>query len=259
MTALRRVPVLNAWVHDVAMDDLVNNLDHGAIMTLHVDMLVKLQRDREFRDALSDFDLITCDSQILYFALRLMGTPVQERVSGSDFFPRFYTRHRTNPAVRIFLCGGEDQVVRLAQQNINSRVGRDIVVGVSSPPHGFERDPNKVGKLVDEINRSGATVLVVCLGGGRQEKFIRRFRNQLPRVRLFLPLGGTVDYEAGTLPRPAPWVTNAGLEWAYRVLRQPRQRWHRYLVQQPPILWHLLRQRLGLYRDPFAAATEPQG
>jgi len=62
---------------------------------------------------------------------------------------------------------------------------------------------------------------------------------------------GTIDYEAGTLNRPAPWVTNWGLEWLYRLVREPRQRWHRYLVHQPPVLYHLARQRLGLYRNPF--------
>ena len=71
-------------------------------------------------------------------------------------------------------------------------------------------------------------------------------------MKTFLPLGGTIDYEAGTLERPAPWVTNSGLEWLYRLVREPRQRWRRYLVHQPPVLWLLALQRLGLYRNPFA-------
>jgi UDP-N-acetyl-D-mannosaminuronic acid transferase (WecB/TagA/CpsF family) len=72
-------------------------------------------------------------------------------------------------------------------------------------------------------------------------------------VKTFLGLGGTVDYEAGTLERPAAWVTNLGLEWFYRLAREPRKRWRRYLVHQPPVLWHLVMQRLGLYKNPFAA------
>ena len=49
-------------------------------------------------------------------------------------------------------------------------------------------------------------------------------------------------------------MTDAGFEWLYRLLREPRQRWHRYLVHQPPVLYHLLQQRLGLYKNPFADA-----
>jgi hypothetical protein len=63
----------------------------------------------------------------------------------------------------------------------------------------------------------------------------------------------TIDYEAATLPRPPAWITTCGFEWLYRLLREPRQRWHRYLVHQPPVLWHLLLQRLGVYRNPFAS------
>ena len=102
------------------------------------------------------------------------------------------------------------------------------------------------------LNRSGATVLLVGLGGGRQEKFIFRYRDRLPHVSLYLPLGGTIDYEAEALRRPPPWITNAGLEWLYRMLRQPRQRWRRYLVHQPPFLYLFARQLLGIYNNPFA-------
>jgi len=80
-----------------------------------------------------------------------------------------------------------------------------------------------------------------------------RNRDRFPHVKTFLPLGGTIDYEAGTLARPAPWVTDAGLEWLYRLVREPRQRWRRYLVHQPPVLFRLAQQRMGLYRDPFGA------
>jgi UDP-N-acetyl-D-mannosaminuronic acid transferase (WecB/TagA/CpsF family) len=71
-------------------------------------------------------------------------------------------------------------------------------------------------------------------------------------VKTFLPLGGTIDYEARTLERPASWVTDSGLEWLYRLVSEPRLRWRRYLLHQPPVLYYLTLQRLGLYRNPFA-------
>jgi exopolysaccharide biosynthesis WecB/TagA/CpsF family protein len=109
--------------------------------------------------------------------------------------------------------------------------------------------------MISRINESRASVLLVGLGAGRQEKFLVKYRDRLPHVRTFLPLGGTIDYEARTLERPASWVTDAGLEWLYRLVKEPKQRWHRYLVHQPPVLYHLARQRLGLYRNPFAARS----
>ncbi len=247
-----RVDLLNVYVHDVTMTDLVSNFTSGTILTLHTDMVVKLQQDREFLDVFKAFDVITCDSQILYFALRLMGTPVRERVSGSDYFPKFYMHHRENPDVTVFLCGGKPGIADIAAAKINAKAGRDIIVGTDAPAFDYEQNPDEVDRVIECINASGATVLLVGLGGGRQEKFIINYRDRMPNVRLFLPLGGTIDYEAGTLPRPAPWVTNFGLEWFYRLIKEPRQRWHRYLVDDPPVLWALFKQRLRLYRDPFA-------
>ncbi len=246
-----QVDILNAYVHDVTMDDLVRDVSEGAILTLHVDMIMKLQKDREFLEILPKFDVVTCDSQILYFATRFLGSPVQERVSGSDYFPKFYMHHKDNEDVTIFLCGGKPGIAEIAAENINAKTGRRFVVGTDAPPFDFEDIPGEVERMIDRINASGATVLLVGLGGGRQEKFIMKYRDRMPNIRLYLPLGGTIDYEAGTFQRPPSWITEWGFEWLYRLIKEPKQRWHRYVVHQPPVLWALLKQKLGLYRDPF--------
>jgi len=260
----RKVRLLNVDVDDVTMDYLVETFREGVMLTLHVDHIMKLQKDREFYGLLPKFDVVTCDSQILTVAARLLRTPLSQRVSGSDYFPLFYTRYKNDPSITVFICGGARGVAEIARRNINRKVGREMIVGTSSPSRDYEDRPGEIEKLIDDINASGATVLVVGLGGGRQEKFIFQYRGRLPGVKLFLPLGGTIDYEAQTLKRPPAWVTNAGGEWLYRLLRQPRQRWRRYLVHQPPFLYLFTRQLLGVYRNPFegevgSAVQQPRG
>ncbi len=252
-----RVKLLNVDVDDVTLDELVDTFRQGVMLTLHVDMIMKLQNDREFYELLPKFDVVTCDSQILIVAARILGTPLKERVSGSDYFPRFYTRYGNDPEVTVFICGGAPGVAEIARRNINAKVGREMIVGTSAPSLDYDRRPEEIEQLIAQINDSQASVLVVGLGGGRQEKFIFRYRHHLPRVKLFLPLGGTIDYEAGTLGRPPAWITDAGFEWLYRVLREPRQRWRRYFVHQPPVLYLLARQKLGIYRNPFAGGGTP--
>ncbi|TDX19613.1 WecB/TagA/CpsF family glycosyltransferase [Rhodovulum visakhapatnamense] len=247
-----RVPMLNAYVHDISMDDLVAGFTEGALLTLHVDMAMKLQQDRAFHDIVGKFDVITCDSQIMYFATKFLGTPVQERVSGSDYFPRFYMHHKDNPDITVFLMGGKPGIAEKAAANVNAKVGREMIVGCCSPAFDFETRAGETDRMIEAVNASGATVCVVGLGGGRQEKFIMRHRDRMPGVRLWLPLGGTIDYESGTFERPPSWVTEGGLEWLYRLLKEPRARFHRYVIHEPPFLWAVLKQKLGLYRDPFA-------
>jgi len=84
-----------------------------------------------------------------------------------------------------------------------------MIVGTNAPSRDYENRSSEVEQLIADINSSGATVLVIGLGGGRQEKFIFKYRDRMPGIRLFLPLGGTIDYEAETLKRPPTWITNA--------------------------------------------------
>lgn len=248
---LRRVPMLNAWVHDVSMDDIVEHLREGVLLTLHVDMIMKLQTDREFHALLDQFDVITCDSQIMYFATKFLGTSVRERVSGSDYFPRFYMRYRDDPSVTVFLMGGKPGIADKAADRINAKVGRRMIVGADAPRFDFESDGAEIDRMIAAVNDSGATVCLVGLGGGRQEKFIMAHRHRMPGVRLWLPLGGTIDYESGTFARPPKWITEWGLEWLYRLMKEPHARFYRYVIHEPPFLWAVLKQKLGMYRDPF--------
>jgi exopolysaccharide biosynthesis WecB/TagA/CpsF family protein len=249
---LKKVPMLNAYVHDIAMDDLVANFTQGAMLTLHVDMIMKLQQDREFYDIIDKFDVITCDSQIMYFATKFLGTPVRERVSGSDYFPKFYMQHKDNPDITVFLCGGKPGVADKAAEKINAKTGRKFIVGTDAPSFDFDKDPAEIARMIAAINESGATVCLVGLAGGRQEKFIMKYRDQMQGIKLWLPLGGTIDYESGGFERPPVWITEWGFEWLYRLIKEPRARFHRYVVHEPPFLWAILKQKLGIYRDPFA-------
>jgi exopolysaccharide biosynthesis WecB/TagA/CpsF family protein len=251
MTA-KKVPMLNAWVHDVSMDDIVENFREGTMLTLHVDMIMKLQKDREFYDLLDKFDVITCDSQIMYFATKWLGTPVQERVSGSDYFPKFYTRYADDPSMTVFLLGGKDGVADLAAKNVNEKVGREFIVGTFAPSFKFETVDGEIDRMIQAVNDSGATVCLVGLGGGRQEKWIMKYRDRMPNVKLWLPLGGTIDYESGTFDRPPEWITEYGFEWLYRLIKEPRARFHRYVIHEPPFLWAVLKQKLGFYKNPFS-------
>lgn len=249
-----KIPLLNMQVDNITMDELVRDFRQGALLTLHVDMIAKLQTDREFYELTKKFDVITCDSQVLFFAARAMGYPLKERVSGSDYFPKFYMHYKDDPSVTIYICGAAEGIAAEAMRRINEKVGRQMVVGAYSPPFDFDKRPEELERMVQLINESGATALVVGLAAGRQEKFLMDYRDRMPHVKLLLPLGGTIDYEAGAVVRPAPWVTNLGLEWFLRLVREPRRRWHRYLVHQPPVLLWLAQQAAGIYKNPFADA-----
>ncbi|MCU0527859.1 MAG: WecB/TagA/CpsF family glycosyltransferase [Elainella sp. Prado103] len=248
---MNSVKLLNIAINNVTMSELLNDLEQGVVFTPNVDHLVRLQRDREFFDAYQNADYKTCDSKILYYVSRLLGTPICEKVSGSDLFPAFYWHHRNNLDTKIFLLGAAEGVAAEAQKRINAKVGRSIVVGAHSPSYGFEKNETECAAIIDLINQSGANVLAIGVGSPKQEKFIYQYRDQFKHIKIFMGIGATIDFEAGNVGRAPEWISEMGLEWLYRLLSEPRRLWKRYLVEGPRFFWYVLLQYLDLYSEPF--------
>jgi exopolysaccharide biosynthesis WecB/TagA/CpsF family protein len=250
------VRLLNVDVDRLDMPAVLERLAAGAVVvTPNVDHLMKLQRDRAFFDVYHRADLRVCDSQILMLAARLLGTPLPEKISGSDLFPAFYHRYAADPSMTIALLGAAEGVAAKAAKRINAKVGRRMVVDAISPSYGFETDIAECEAIIARINASGATVLAVGLGAPKQEMWIAQWRHRLPNVRVFMPIGATLDFEAGNLARAPRWMSDAGLEWAYRLACEPRRLWKRYVGDALPFLTLIVAQRLGLYRCPMTPAA----
>jgi exopolysaccharide biosynthesis WecB/TagA/CpsF family protein len=244
----KRVNILNIAIDNISMRELLERLKTGGVVfTPNVDHLIKLQKDREFYRIYQNADYRVCDSQLVLFASRFLGQPIREKISGSDLFPAFYQYYSRDEEVKIFLLGGLEGVAKRARHNINSKVGRNMVVDTYSPPFGFEYDPLECQKIVDIINNSGANVLAVGVGAPKQEKWIDRYRYSLNKISTFLAIGATINFEAGDVKRAPVWMSTAGLEWLYRLVSEPSRLWRRYLVEDLGFFVLIIRQKLKIY------------
>ena len=247
---MKKVDILNISIDNLLQLELLEKLTHGIVFTPNVDHVMKLQQDKEFFKAYSIADYIVCDSKILFYASQFLGTPIKEKISGSDFFPAFYNYHKNNDEIKIFLLGADKGVASKAQEQINTKVGRNIIVSSHSPSFGFENNEKECRQIVKIINKSEATVLAIGVGAPKQEKWIYKYKNKLPNIKIFLAIGATIDFEAGNLKRAPQWMSNLGLEWLSRLLSEPRRLWKRYLIESLPFLWLILKQKLKLYKPP---------
>lgn len=255
---MESVKLLNVAIDNISMSELLSNLNQGVVFTPNVDHLVRLQKDREFFEAYQSANFKTCDSKILYYVSRLLGSSIREKISGSDLFPAFYQYHRQNESIKIFLLGAAEGVAAEAQRQINQKVGREMVVGAHSPTYGFEKSESECQYLIDLVNQSDATVLAVGVGSPKQEKFIYKYRDQFKHIKIFLAIGATIDFEAGNVLRAPKWSSELGLEWLHRLLAEPRRLWKRYLVEGPIFFWYALLQWLDLYVEPFTDVKEKE-
>lgn len=250
---MHRVKILNVPIENLSQLEFLEQFKSGIVFTPNVDHLMKLQKDREFFNSYQLATYKLCDSKILFYISRLLGTPIKEKISGSDLFPAFYEYHKNNEDIKIFLLGAREGVALKAQAKINAKVGRNIVVGSHSPSFGFEKDEEECTKIIEIINQSGATVLAVGVGAPKQENFICKYKDRLPNIKIFLAIGATIDFEAGNLQRAPKWISEIGLEWLYRLLAEPKRLWKRYLVHSPSFFWLVFKQKLNLYVDPFSS------
>ena len=238
------VRVLDIDIDCITRQELLKSLHRGVLFTPNVDHLVTLHDDSDFLDCYRQADYRVCDSRVLRLCSLLLPRAIPEAIPGSSFFHEYCFYHAADNDCRLFLIGAAPGVAQKAGERINRRIGRRIVVGTCSPPYGREMTGDEMSCLVDDVNRSGATVAVVGLGSPKQEKWIIANRHRFPSVKLWMALGATIDFEAGNVARAPRWVQSLCLEWFYRFLQEPRRLFRRYFIRDPRFFYYFVRQHL---------------
>jgi N-acetylglucosaminyldiphosphoundecaprenol N-acetyl-beta-D-mannosaminyltransferase len=256
---MRQVKVLNVSINNITMTELLENLEYGGVVfTPNVNHVMQLQKNQDFYCVYKAADYVVCDSKILMYAASFLNIRIKEKISGSDLFPAFYNHYKHDENVKIFLLGGEAELVKTAQRKINAKTGRDIVVVAHSPSFGFEKNEEECQKIVNMINSSGATVLAIGVGAPKQEMWIAKYRGQLKKIKTFLAIGATINFEAGNFQRSPKWMSEIGIEWLHRLLSEPQRLWKRYLFDAIPFLFLILQQKFQLYENPWSAVKQHQ-
>jgi N-acetylglucosaminyldiphosphoundecaprenol N-acetyl-beta-D-mannosaminyltransferase len=201
---------------------------------------VAADRDPEFFEALSSADLLLPDGVGVVAASRLLGAPVAGRVTGSDFFEGLSSAMDAEGGRSCFFLGSAPGTLGLIERRAAARWPRLRVAGVLSPRFSERFSAEEEAAMVAAVNAARADVLWVGMTAPKQEKWIHRNRRAL-RVPIVAAIGAVFDFFAGTVPRPHPALRRLGLEWAGRLLREPRRVWRRTLVSGPRFATLVLR------------------
>ena len=224
-----------------AIAELVAAGKGGYIVTPNVDHVVQAEHSEEIRAAYREASLSLVDGQPLVWLSKMMREPLPEKISGSDLVPRLL-RIAAHEGWRVFFLGAAEGVgAKAAEVLKRDEPGLQIVV--HSPSFGFENDPDESAEVLRLIREAKPHLLVMALGCPKQELLMHRWKRELaPTVAI--GAGATLDFIAGNVTRSPAWMSGAGLEWLYRLAREPRRLAHRYLVRDPEIIkvaWQMLR------------------
>jgi N-acetylglucosaminyldiphosphoundecaprenol N-acetyl-beta-D-mannosaminyltransferase len=241
---MNKIKLFNIEITSITLQDLLVELKKGVLITPNVDHFVKLQKDKEFLACYHEAEWVVCDSKIVNLAAKFLGRGFKEVIPGSSFLPAFYNHHKDNENISIFLLGAAEGVAKVAMKNINTKIGRDIVIGTHSPSFGFEKNEIESNEIVDIINNSGANILVVGVGAPKQEKWIMKYKTKLSNIEIFMALGATIDFEAGNVERAPILFQKFYVEWLYRLYKEPKRLWRRYLIEDMAFVFMIFKLKL---------------
>jgi N-acetylglucosaminyldiphosphoundecaprenol N-acetyl-beta-D-mannosaminyltransferase len=203
--------------------------------------LVTAYRQPEFRALLDSFHWVLPDGMPSVLLGRWHGARHMTRCYGPDLFKLVLQQSADGPLTHFF-CGGKEGVADELKVAVRQKFGNDRVVGTYCPPFRDMTDA-ELRDLAATINRSGANIVWIGLGSPKQERFARRLA-QYTRVHFLITVGAAFDFHTDRVAQAPVWMRRAALEWAFRLLTEPRRLGKRYLKVVPLFIWFNLRETL---------------
>ncbi len=242
---LPTVTLAGQRIHAVTMQQTLDAIaadakaDRGGwVVTPNLDILHKLVHDQTFRALVEPATLRLPDGKPLVWASKLQGSPLPQRVAGSDLISTLSAR-AADEGLSVFLLGGDpgaaDEAARVLQQRHPSLT----VAGTECPPFGFESDTEYLARLEATLASADPDIVFVALGCPKQERLIARLRPILPGA-WFLGVGISFSFLAGRVSRAPSWMQKTGLEWLHRLAQEPGRLARRYLLVGIPFAVRLL-------------------
>jgi len=197
------------------------------VVTANTDILQLAARDPVARALVDAATAVVADGMPLVWASRILGDPLPERVTGSSLI--FSLSEAAAAADRgVYVLGGAPGVPEQAAQRLRALYPALRVVGTESPAFGFDDDPVAVADVVERVRRAAPDLVFVGMGFPRQEVLIESLVAAHPHA-FYIGCGAAIPMAAGVLDRAPVLLQRAGLEWVYRLVREPGRLARRYL------------------------------
>ena len=237
---MSRIKFMNTEIDNLTMqetlkviEELIQKNKNAYVVTPNVDHIVQLDTNKELQEVYENASLILTDGKPLMWIAKWYGTPIKEKISGSDLFP-LLCKMSAEKGYKMFFLGAAEGVAAKAAENLSERYKGLQVVGTYSPPYGFEKNQIEMDKIKEMVKKSAPDILIVGLGCPKQEKFMYYICQNFG-VPISFGLGASLDFEAGNVKRAPKWMANHGLEWLFRITQDPKRMAKRYLLNDMKI------------------------
>ncbi|HVU03801.1 MAG TPA: WecB/TagA/CpsF family glycosyltransferase [Polyangiaceae bacterium] len=197
------------------------------VVTPNVDHVLIIRKDARFRKAYDEAAMVLADGWPVVLGSRMLGEVIPERVAGSDLAPGVFAAANPADPLRVFLCGAMPGVADRAARIIEDTYPGVRIVGTHSPPFGFETDATENRAIFEKLAAAKPELLILGFGSPKQEIWVNQ---HLPEVtaNVVLCVGATIDFIANEQRRAPSFLRRIGLEWAFRMMLNPKRLGPRY-------------------------------
>jgi N-acetylglucosaminyldiphosphoundecaprenol N-acetyl-beta-D-mannosaminyltransferase len=234
---MERVSILGVKIENVSLNEAVDRIEmmikereSCLVVTANPEIILLAEQDQDFARCIDRAKMVTADGIGIVIASKLIGQPLKQRVAGIDMVSELFSRAQ-NKKYRFYLVGAKPGVADKAAENIKKTFPGIEIVGIQ---HGYFKDDSEI---IQDIMEKKPDILLAALGMGKQEKWIidRIFHAGVP---VSIGVGGSLDVFAGEAQRAPVWMQKAGLEWFYRLLKQPSR--YERMLQLPLFLFKVV-------------------
>lgn len=212
-TYVLQVPV-NVTSYEEIVEEIsksIKNNQKYSVIAINLNKIILANEDKEMMKIINSFDCFIPDG----ISVVKVSNDLKERITGVDLFEKICSEHEKIGA-KIFLYGAKREIVEEAKKKIEDKYSMIKIVGFED---GYIKDNEQ---LIEEINASGANIVFIAMGSPKQERWIYENKNKV-KANVFIGVGGTFDVVSGKLKRAPMWIQKMGIEWLYRMLKEPKR------------------------------------
>lgn len=238
---LNRMRFMNTYVDNVTEEEAIRHIEEcvknriiGFVVTPNVDQIVMMEKNLYFREICDNAELSVVDGHPLLWIAKWYKRPIKEKICGSDLMPHL-CKIAAEKGYKVFLLGAAEGIAAKAADILVEQNPGLKIAGTYSPPFGFEKDEKELEKINTILKESEADLLFVGMGAPKQSVFIYENMHKY-QIPMSFCVGATIDFIAGEQKRAPRWMTDHGMEWLYRLFKEPKRMFKRYIINDTKII-----------------------
>lgn len=211
------------------------------INTINAYSYCEAKKDKEFLNALLVSTVLLPDGISMVLAAKLLNKQTFQKIAGADIHQHLLTQANLKKQ-KVFYLGASERTLQLITTKLKKEFP-NIVVASYSPPYKkvFSKEDNAL--MLKHINAFKPEVLFVGMTAPKQEKWVHAHK-AMAQANTIVSIGAVFDFYAGTVNRAPKWMIDLGLEWLYRLLKEPKRMWRRYLIGNTKFIYYVFKEKL---------------